>query len=178
MKKVKRLLKNNLFCLYLKKIYILFNGDNMKINFKKLILIIVITVLVGSIFVPFVDMNIYKEIIKPKFAPPSIVFPIVWGILFILMSISLYIVTEESSDDSNIKIYAAQLIVNSLWNLIFFGFKWFLLGFIWIIILLILVIIMIVKYYKVNKVAGLLQIPYVIWLLIAFYLNFSIYLSN
>ncbi len=178
MKRVKRLLINNLFCLYFNFFHILFNGDSMKINFKKLIIILIITFIVGCIFIPFVNMDIYKEIVKPKFAPPSIVFPIVWGILFILMSISLYIVTEESSDENNIKIYAIQLIVNSLWNLIFFGFKWFLVGSIWIILLIVLVVIMTIKFYKVNKIAGLIQIPYIIWLLIAFYLNFSIFLLN
>ena len=60
----------------------------MKIDFKKLILIIIVTLMSGSFFAPFVDMNIYKEIIRPKFSPPSIAFPIVWTILYILMSIS------------------------------------------------------------------------------------------
>ena len=153
-------------------------GDNMKFNLKKFILILVLTFVIGAFFALFVDMNIYDDVIMPKFAPPKIVFPIVWSVLYILMSISFYIVTEKSNDLSNIKIYLLQLFVNSLWTLIFFGLRWFLLGWIWIILLIVLVVIMIIKFYKVDKVSGLLQIPYVIWLCIAFYLNFSIFLLN
>lgn len=153
-------------------------GDKMKFNFKKFILIVLVTFLIGGFFALFVDMNIYDDVIMPKFAPPKIVFPIVWSVLYLLMSISLYIVTEKSNDLSNTKIYFAQLLVNSLWTLIFFGLRWFLLGWIWIILLIVLVVIMIIKFYKVNKIAGLIQIPYVIWLCIAFYLNFSIFLLN
>ena len=153
-------------------------GDILKINFKKIIFIIIFTIIVGSFFALFTSTNIYSEIVRPKFSPPGIVFPIVWFILYTLMGISFYIVTEEDNDLGNIKIYLLQLFVNSLWTLFFFGFKWFLFSFIWIIILIVLVIIMIIKFYRANKVAGLLQIPYLIWLFIAAYLNLSIYLLN
>lgn len=123
-------------------------------------------------------MNIYNIVERPKLSPPGIVFPIVWSILYILMGLSYYIVTESSNDESNKKIYFLQIIVNSLWTLIFFGFKNFLLSWIWIVLLIVLVVIMIMKFYNINKVAGLLQIPYLLWLFIAFYLNFSIYLLN
>ena len=138
----------------------------MKIDFKKLILIIIVTFIIGSFFAPFVDMNIYKEIIKPKFSPPSIAFPIVWTILYILMSISFYLVLKSSNTDqkSSLKIYLFQLIINSTWTLIFFGVRNYLLG--------------IVNFYQKNKLSGLLQIPYLIWLLIALYLNIGIYILN
>lgn len=152
----------------------------MKINFKQLFLIIILTFIIGSFFVPFVDMNIYKEVIRPKFSPPSIVFPIVWSILYILMSISLYMVLKSSNNNqkSSLKIYIIQLLINSTWTLIFFGFNNFLLGIIWIILLIILVITMLIIFYDKNKLAGLLQIPYLIWLIIALYLNIGIYLLN
>lgn len=152
----------------------------MKINFKQLFLIIIMTIIIGSFFVPFVDMNIYKEIVKPKFSPPSIVFPIVWSILYILMSISLYLVLKSSNTNqkSSLKIYIFQLLVNSTWTLIFFGFKNYLLGIIWIILLIVLVITMTMNFYYKNKISSLLQIPYLLWLFIALYLNFSIYLLN
>lgn len=152
----------------------------MKIDFKKLILIIIVTFIIGSFFAPFVDMNIYKEIIRPKFSPPSIAFPIVWTILYILMSISFYLVLKSSNTDqkSSLKIYFFQLIINSTWTLIFFGFRNYLLGIIWIILLIVLVITMIVNFYQKNKLSGLLQIPYLIWLLIALYLNIGIYVLN
>ena len=152
----------------------------MKINFKQLFLIIIITIIIGSLFVPFVDMNIYKEIVKPKFSPPSIAFPIVWSILYILMSISLYLVLKSSNNDykSSFKIYIFQLLVNSTWTLIFFGFHNYLLGIIWIILLIVLVITMNVNFYQINKISAFLQIPYLLWLFIALYLNISIYLLN
>ncbi len=150
----------------------------MKINYKKLIIIIVLTFLIGSFFSFFTGTSIYNEIERPILSPPGIVFPIVWSILYILMGISYYIVSENTSDNSSRKIYLYQLIVNSEWTLIFFGLQNFLLGWIWIILLIILVFLMIKNFYNVNKVAGLLQIPYLIWLFIALYLNFSIYLLN
>lgn len=150
----------------------------MKVNYKKLIFIILFTILIGSLFSFFTGTEIYNEIIKPKLSPPGIVFPIVWLILYTLMGISFYIVTEKNLDNKTVQIYLIQLIFNSLWTLIFFGFKNFLLGWIWILILIVLVIIMIYRFYKINKLAGLIQIPYLIWLAFAFYLNFSIYLLN
>ena len=125
-------------------------------------------------------MNIYKEIVKPKFSPSSIAFPIVWSILYILMSISLYLVLKSSNTDykSSLKIYTFQLLVNSTWTLIFFGFNNYLLGIIWIILLIVLVITMITNFYNKNKISALLQIPYLLWLCIALYLNISIYLLN
>lgn len=147
-------------------------------DYKKLILIIIFTILIGSFFSFFTGSSVYNEIIRPKLSPPGIVFPIAWFILYILMGISFYIVIKNSSDISNVKIYLLQLFVNSIWTLIFFGFKNFFLGFIWIILLIILVVIMIIKFYKENRVAGLLQIPYLLWLLFALYLNTSIYFLN
>lgn len=150
----------------------------MKINFKRLIFIILFTILIGSFFSFFTGTEIYNEITTPKLSPPGIVFPIVWTILYTLMGISFYIVTKDGFNSNITEIYLVQLIVNSLWTFIFFGFENFLLGWIWILVLIVLVIIMIYRFYKVNKLAGLLQIPYLIWLCFAFYLNFSIYLLN
>lgn len=153
----------------------------MKINWKKLIIIIFLTFVIGSFFSLFTmnNMETFKELTKP-INVPGILFPIIWSILYLLMAISCYIITE--SKDENKKratiIYVIQLFINSLWSLIFFGFSNYLLSFIWIIILLISVTVMIVAFYKISKVSGLLQIPYVIWILFAGYLNLGIYLLN
>lgn len=152
----------------------------MKINYKKLLSIILITILIGSFFSFFTSTEIYSKINMPALSPPSIVFPIVWIVLYTLMGISLYLVLEENDVESDkaFLIYLVQLLVNSLWTLIFFGFQNFFLSFIWIFILIILVVIMIIKFYQINKTAGLLQIPYLLWLMFAFYLSFTIYLIN
>lgn len=151
----------------------------MKINYKKLIGIIIITILVGSFFTFFTGSSIYKEIIKPPFSPPGLVFPIVWTILYILMSIALYQVLEKNDEnDLSLTIYGIQLFFNSTWTLIFFGFKNFLLGSIWIFLLIMFVVIMFIHFYKIKKSAGLLIIPYLIWLFIALYLNIGIFILN
>lgn len=156
-------------------------GDKMKINWKKLILITIITFAVGSLFSFFTmnNMDTFKELSKP-IDVPGIVFPIVWSVLYLLMSISYYIVSEKQDKSRNEArtSYVVQLVINSLWTLIFFGFEAYLLAFIWIIILLIAVIVMIVNFYKVDKTAAYLQIPYVLWILFAGYLNLGIYLLN
>ena len=153
----------------------------MKINWKKLIIIILVTFLIGGFFSFFTmnNMDTFKELAKP-IDVPAVVFPIVWSILYLLMSISYYIVSNSNSEykDEAKTTYVVQLIINSLWSLIFFGFEAYLLAFIWIIILLISVIIMIVNFYKVNKTAAYLQIPYVLWIIFAGYLNLGIYFLN
>ena len=111
---------------------------------------------------------------------PAIIFPIVWSILYLLMSISCYIITEsnDKNKDKAVIWYGINLVVNSLWSLIFFGFGTYLLSFMWIILLLIIVIIMMAKFYNINKKAAYLNIPYILWIIFAGYLNFGIYLLN
>lgn len=152
-----------------------------KINYKTLIISIGLALAVGVAGTLLGgDMSFFDTIKKPFFAPPKLAFPIVWTILYILMGISSYMIYE--SDNPNkweaLKIYGTQLIVNSLWTLFFFRFKLYLFSFFWLILLLGLVIYMILKFDKIKKEAGYLQIPYIIWLLIAAALNLSIYFLN
>lgn len=152
-----------------------------KINWKRLIIITIITFVVGSFFSFFTmnSMETFKELEKP-INVPGILFPIVWSILYLLMSISCYIISCSKDENKNeaIIIYSIQLVINSVWSLIFFGFGAYLLGFIWIVILAVTVIIMIVKFYNINKKAAYLNIPYILWILFAAYLNFGIYILN
>ena len=152
----------------------------MKINFKKLILIILGTILVGGIFAMLtMGKSSYGDLNKP-FDVPSIVFPIVWVILYILMGISIYIISEDKYKDKtkSYTLYIVQLIMNSLWTLFFFGFNWYTFSAIWIVLLLIAVILMIISFFKIDRKAAYLQIPYVLWLLFALYLNVSIAILN
>lgn len=122
----------------------------------------------------------FDSVAQPVFSPPSILFPIVWIILYTLMGVSSYIIYNSNSEKktSALIIYGIQLVINSLWTFFFFNLNWYLFSFIWILLLIVLVIIMIYKFYKINKTAGILQIPYLIWLIFASILNFSIYLLN
>lgn len=153
----------------------------MKINWKKLLLFIIGTIIIGSIFA-FLTMNNTFETLNKPFDIPKIVFPIVWTILYTLMGISLYIISEtETKQDIKKKAciaYTIQLVINSLWTLIFFGLKAYFFAFLWQLFLLVFILLMIVLFYIINKKAGLLQIPYILWVLFASYLNFMIFLLN
>ncbi len=148
-------------------------------NWKRLIISVLIPVGLGTI-VGLLTSSSYNDMIQPNFAPPGIVFPIVWSILYTLMGVSAYIIDRSGSYSSKeaMTVYYAQLGINLLWSFIFFTFKAYLLGFIWILLLIILVICMIKRFYEINKVSGLIQIPYLIWLIFAAVLNFSIFTLN
>ena len=138
----------------------------MKINYKKLSIFILIPLVLGAIVGLFTTPNSNIDSILPPW-----IFPVVWTILYILMGISSYLIYEVTNEIS--KIYITQLIVNLLWSFIFFKFKLYTLAFIWILLLILLVIIMIREFLTKNKLAGYLQIPYLIWLFIAAILNLT-----
>lgn len=142
----------------------------MKKLIKNILIPVIIGGIVGLIISPFMN---YNNLNKPSLSPPGIVFPIVWTILYIIMGYSFY-----KQNEQNKTIYYTQLIVNGLWSIIFFIFKWYLISTIWIILLIILVTIMIYKFYNKNKITGLINIPYLIWLFFALYLSFGVYLLN
>ncbi|MBQ6282514.1 MAG: tryptophan-rich sensory protein [Bacilli bacterium] len=147
---------------------------------KNLIISLLISLGVGglSALITGGSMDTYMHLTKPPLAPPSILFPIVWTILFILMGISSYMIYESGDDNSSLKTYLLQLVINFIWPILFFVLDYRLLALIWIILLDIIVIIMIVKFYKNNKIAAYLQIPYLLWILFATYLNLGFYILN
>lgn len=150
--------------------------SNFKIYLKSILIPVIVGAIVGFLISGQID---YNSLNQPPLAPPSIVFPIVWSILYVLMGVSYGILESNSLIDSDINfIYYLQLFVNALWSIFFFVFKWRFFAFLWILLLLILVIIMIIKFYRKNKLAGLLQIPYLLWVAFATYLNFGIYILN
>ena len=140
--------------------------------------IIFIPLLVGIISSLFVDNNLYEKINLPSFAPPSIVFPIVWTILYILMGFSLYLIIRDGSTKQNKFLFALQLFLNFLWVLIFFRFELFLPAFVIIIIMDVLCFYTIITYFKYNKVSAYLLIPYLVWICFASLLNWMIYIIN
>ena len=154
----------------------------MKINFKKLILCIAIPLALGglSAFITRGSMETFESLNQPALSPPSIVFPIVWTILYILMGISSYIVLESciSSRTAAIRVYAVQLVFNVIWPIIFFTLGMYLFAFIWLVVLFLLALITTILFYSCNKWAGYLMIPYLIWLIFAGYLNMGVYLLN
>lgn len=129
------------------------------------------------------NMMLYGDIVKPPLAPPAVLFPIVWTILYILMGIGSAVIygergTAPEAVSSALRIYGAQLVINFLWSIIFFNMREFLFAFIWLVLLLVLIVLMIAKFKTVNKTAAYLQIPYLLWVIFAGYLNLMIYLLN
>ena len=150
--------------------------SKFKLYAKSILIPVVIGGIVGLIISGSID---YNSLQKPIFAPPAILFPIVWTILYILMGISYGILEDKSLNDSKTKfIFYFQLFVNALWPIAFFMLKWRLFAFLLIILLDILVILMIINFYKKNKISGLLQLAYLLWLLFATYLNLFAYILN
>lgn len=150
--------------------------EKLKIYAKSILVPVIVGGVVGILISSFID---YDSLQKPFLSPPSITFPIVWTILYILMGISYGRLKEKSLVDKDIStIYYVQLAVNALWSIFFFILKWRFFAFIWILLLDILVGIMIFRFYKKDKLSGLLQIPYILWTLFATYLNLGVYLLN
>ncbi len=150
--------------------------SKFKLYLKSILLPVIIGAVVGLIISKTID---YNNLQKPLLSPPSIAFPIVWTILYILMGISYGILKDKELIDKSTKtIYYLQLVVNALWPIFFFTFKFRLFSFVWILLLDVLVTIMIINFYSKNKLAGLLQVPYLLWSLFASYLNLAIYLLN
>lgn len=154
----------------------------MKIYWKPLIISILIPLAVGTLsgFITQNSTETYQELIKPALSPPAYVFPVVWTILYILMGISAYLVfiTTSKRSKNALYIYFVQLVVNFIWPILFFNFGAYLLSFFWLVLLCVLIILMINEMYHVNKLAAFLQIPYLIWVTFAGYLNLSLYLLN
>lgn len=154
------------------------------IKWKPLILFLVATLGTGmlSSLLTRNSMDVYSRYNMPILAPPSIVFPIVWTVLYILMAISAYIIWTSDASLKDKKdalfLFFLQLAANFLWSIIFFRFDLIFLAFLWIILLWVIVVFMIVAFFKIKPVAAYLQIPYLLWLSFAAYLNLGIYTLN
>ena len=135
---------------------------------------------IGGGIVTYAGMPQYEAAVHPALTPPSWLFPVVWSILFLLMTYSAAVIYDYGHPDLSkaIFVYALQLTMNFWWCVLFFGFKLYLFAFIWLILLWIAVLVIIILFYRINKMAGLLQIPYLVWLTFAAYLNLGLYLLN
>lgn len=143
-------------------------------EFIKKYYIIFIPLILASISSIFIDSTL-DGLNLPLFMPPEIVFPIVWSILYLLMGLSIYLVKDSLK--CNI-IFWIQLIINLSWSFLFFNFSLFFIAILIIMLLIFLVNIMLVTFSQIEKKAYFLNIPYLLWLLIAFYLSCGIYFLN
>ena len=127
-------------------------------------------------------MKLYNEtVLQPPLSPPMLVFPIVWGLLYALMGISaarIWMAPPSADRSRGLNLFFTQLIVNFFWSLIFFNAAAYGFAFLWLLLLWILVLLMILSFRKTDLTAGKLQIPYLIWLTFAAYLNLGVWILN
>lgn len=171
----------------------------MKRTPKALVISILIPLAVGTIagLLTMGGMEQFASINKPPLSPPAWLFPVVWIILYILMGISSYLIyvskpkasskeqlkenknTKENTEKSKaLATYGYQLLVNFLWPAFFFNFQWYFFSFLWLVLLWILVAKMIFQFGQISSTAALLNVPYLLWLSFAGYLNLGIWLLN
>lgn len=155
-----------------------------KIDIKKLIISLVIPLAVGglSALVTGGSMDIYGEVTQPPLSPPGWVFPVVWSILYVLMGVSLYLVRASDAPKEQkaaaFVVFGISLLLNFLWSPIFFAARGFLAAFVVLVLLWLSVIGVIIAFSRIKKTAGLLQLPYLLWVTFAGYLNLGVYLLN
>jgi len=156
----------------------------MKLDKRLLAICIVIPLFVGAVAALLTgdSMQVFSMVEKPPFSPPAWLFPVAWTILYTLMGISSYLIIKSEADENAkeraIRLYGLQLLVNFLWPTFFFNLGWYGFSLIWLLLLWLLVVIMILWFWEINRLAAYLNIPYLIWLTFAAYLNWGIWVLN
>ena len=122
-----------------------------------------------------------RTIIKPPLSPPGFLFPVVWTVLYALMGIGAARIAAapESRERSRaLNVFVIQLIVNFFWSLIFFNAQAFGFAFLWLVLLWLLILLMIFLFSGVDVLSALLQVPYLLWVTFAGYLNYAVWQLN
>ena len=130
---------------------------------------------------PYLIWIVFTEVEQPPLSPPSIVFPIVWAVLFALMGFGaarIYSAQASRARTHGLLLFLVQLAFNFFWSIIFFNLQNFGFALIWLIILWLLILWMIFSFRKVDSLAAWLQIPYLLWVTFAAYLNFGVWILN
>jgi len=156
--------------------------------FKKHLFPLLISILIalsagfiGSLFTTSSISSWYAFINKPSFSPPNWLFAPAWSLLYILMAFAAFLIwkkRDHSQTKPALMFYGIQLILNALWSIIFFGMHNPGLAFLEIIFLWSFILITLIKFYKINKTAGLLFIPYILWVSFASILNYAVWMLN
>ena len=145
---------------------------------------VLLTELVGGLsgFLTRKGSKVYQATIrKPPLSPPGVVFPIVWSILFALMGIGaarIWRAPPSQERTRSLRLFFTQLGFNFFWSIIFFNLQAFGFALLWLAALWVLIVMMINSFHKVDRLAALLQIPYLLWVSFAAYLNFGVWRLN
>lgn len=156
-----------------------------QIRIIPLIICLIIPLAVGGISSLLTSdaMVQYRTMRQPPLSPPGWLFPVVWTILYAVMGISCYLVLTDDTASGLIKnraliLYAAQLLLNFVWPILFFRFSLPFPAFLWILVLWLMILVCAFDFYRIRKLAGLLMLPYALWTTFAAYLNLGSYLVN
>jgi len=137
---------------------------------------------IGTIFTADSISGWYTGLTKPDFNPPNWIFGPVWILLYLMMGVSLFLVWREDLKNAVVKkafyIFMVQLLFNTLWSIVFFGFQSISSALIIIIVLWLLIIYTILNFLKISRTSGILLIPYLLWVTFAVILNFFIFKLN
>jgi len=154
-------------------------------SFLQLILAIAICELagiIGTIFTVPAISGWYSTLQKPLLNPPNWLFGPVWITLYALMGIAAFLVWQVGWQKKEIRIalgiFTVQLLLNTLWSIVFFGLQSPLWALINIVVLWLAIIATMMSFYKISKPAMYLLVPYLLWVSFASYLNYSIWILN
>lgn len=156
-----------------------------KIRIGALIIALAVPLAVGGVsaLLTMNSMEIYgTTLVKPPLSPPAWLFPVAWTILYIMMGLASYLIytAETDANDRTVALaeYAIQLTMNFFWSIIFFNMEAYFIAFVWLIVMWSVVIICTVRFYRIRKLAGIMLIPYILWLTFAAYLNMGVYVLS
>ncbi len=137
---------------------------------------------IGSVFTTPSVPGWYAGLVKPSFNPPNWVFAPVWTALYALMGLSAYLIYEKGRGKDEVRralaVFAAQLLLNVLWSVVFFGAHAILGAVVVIILLGAMILASIWLFSRISKAVAYLLIPYVLWVSFATVLNISLYILN
>jgi tryptophan-rich sensory protein len=156
--------------------------ESKKIRLLEICIIVCfVAAFIGSVFTISNIPTWYASIKKPELTPPNWVFGPVWTTLYILMGIALYLVLEKGWNEKTklpVAVFALQLVLNTVWSILFFGYNLLFFAFIEIILLWLAIIATILLFNRVSRKAALLLVPYILWVSIASYLTYSVWVLN
>ncbi|MGK0466691.1 TspO/MBR family protein [Clostridium sp.] len=160
----------------------------IKVNGKKNIIALIISILLAQgvgLLSGFLSMNspsAYENFNKPSFSPPGWIFPVVWTILFTLMAVSAYRIWMKGKSGEEVRkallLYGIQLFLNFLWSIIFFRYRLYAIAFLELLVLLVFILLTTFEFYRIDKTAAYLMIPYIAWVSFAGVLNYTIWMLN
>ena len=119
--------------------------------------------------------------VKPPLSPPPIVFPIVWVILYAILGFGAARIFDAPPSPERTRarrLFWLQLVFNFFWSLIFFNLQAYGFAFAWLVVLWVLIVLMILSWRKIDPLAAWLQVPYLLWVTFAGYLNFGVWMLN